>query len=174
MGRHRVSRLNGLTAKPDEPEARRYEVSTVSVKHHQMLIDGEWVDSEEAYEIRNPATEEIAATVAKGTVEHADRAVESAQRAFLAGDWAAKSPDERSQIMVEIAERLSTDIEELLELETVANGATVRQATGFHVGLASPHFMYFAELAAKYAFEEATPPLRYPTLSINQIRREPI
>ena len=155
-------------------KARRDDVSTVSVKHHQMLIDGEWVDSDEAYEIRNPATEEIAATVAKGTVEHADRAVESAQRAFLAGDWAAKSPDERSQIMVAIAERLSTDIEELLELETVANGATVRQATGFHVGLASPHFMYFAELAAKYAFEEATPPLRYPTLSINQIRREPI
>ena len=110
-------------------------MSTVSVKHHQMLIDGEWVDSDEAYEIRNPATEEIVATVAKGTVEHADRAVESAKRAFEAGDWAAKSPDERSQIMVAIAERLATDMEELLELEYGANGATVRQATGFHVGL---------------------------------------
>jgi acyl-CoA reductase-like NAD-dependent aldehyde dehydrogenase len=76
--------------------------------------------------------------------------------------------------MVAIAERLATDLEELLELETMANGATVRQATGFHVGLASPHFMYFAELAASYPFEQATPPLTYPTLSMNKVRREPI
>jgi aldehyde dehydrogenase (NAD+) len=149
-------------------------VSTVSVKHHQMLIDGEWVDSDQAYEIPSPATEEIVATVAKGSVEHADRAVETAKRAFDNGDWAGKSPEERSQIMVAIAERLATDVEELLELETMANGATVRQASGFHVGLASPHFMYFAELAATYPFEQATPPLTYPTLSINKVRREPI
>ena len=149
-------------------------MSTVSVKHFQMLIDGEWVDSDEHYEIINPATEEIVATVAKGTVEHADRAVESAKRAFETGVWAGKSPEERSEIMVAIAERLATDVEELIELETLANGATVRQASGFHVGLASPHFMYFAELARTYQFEQSTPPMTYPTLSTNIVRREPI
>jgi aldehyde dehydrogenase (NAD+) len=149
-------------------------MSTVSVKHHEMLIDGQWVDSGEAYEIRSPATEELVATVAKGNIEHADRAVESAKRAFASGAWADKSPDERSQVMVAIAERLATDLEELLELETCANGATVRQASGFHVGLASPHFMYFAELAATYEFEHASPPITYPTLSTNKVRREPI
>ena len=149
-------------------------MSTVSVKHHRMLIDGEWVDSDERYEIVNPATEEIVATVAKGSVEHADHAVDSARRAFERGDWSGKTPDERSQIMIAIAERLAEDMDELLELECSANGATVRQATGFHVGLASPHFMYFAELAAKYEFEAATAPLRYPTLSLNKVRREPI
>src|SRR5258708_40374966 len=107
-----------------------------------MLIDGEWVDSDQQYEIVHPATEEVVATVAKGTVEHADRAVESAKRAFERGDWSEKTPDERSQIMLAVAERLATDIEELIELETMANGATVRQASGFHVGLASPHFQY--------------------------------
>jgi acyl-CoA reductase-like NAD-dependent aldehyde dehydrogenase len=139
-----------------------------------MLIDGEWIDAEEAYEIRNPASEEIVATVAKGHVEHADRAVASAKCAFRSGVWSGKSPEERSQIMVQIAERLATDLEELLELECSANGATIRQAAGFHVGLASPHFMYFAELAAAYQFEQAPPPLTYPTLSANKIRREPI
>jgi acyl-CoA reductase-like NAD-dependent aldehyde dehydrogenase len=109
-----------------------------------MLIDGEWVDSDQQYEIISPATEEIVATVAMGSIEHADRAVESAKRAFESGVWADKSPEERSEIMAAIAERLATDVEELLELETMANGATVRQASGFHVGLASPHFMYFA------------------------------
>ena len=38
-------------------------MSTVGVKHHQMLIDGQWVDSDEIYEIRSPATEELVATV---------------------------------------------------------------------------------------------------------------
>jgi acyl-CoA reductase-like NAD-dependent aldehyde dehydrogenase len=149
-------------------------MSTVSVKHHQMLIDGEWVDSDDAYEIHSPATEELVATVAKGTIEHADRAVQSAKRAFEAGTWAGKSPDERSQIMVAIAERLATDMEELLEYECSANGATVRQATGFHVGLASTHFMYFAELAATYEFERASAPNAYPTLAMSKVRREPI
>jgi acyl-CoA reductase-like NAD-dependent aldehyde dehydrogenase len=139
-----------------------------------MLIDGEWVDSDAAYEIHNPATEELVATVAKGRVEHADRAVESALRAFNSGVWGGKSPDERSEVMIAIAERLASDLEELLELECSANGATVRQATGFHVGLASTHFMYFAELAARYEFERASAPATYPTLALNKVRREPI
>jgi len=149
-------------------------VSTVGVTHHQMLIDGEWVDADEAYQIISPATEEIVATVAKGTVEHADRAVESAKRAFESRVWAGKTPGERSEIMLAIGERLATDMEELLFLETAANGATVRQAAGFHVGLASPHWTYFAELAATYDFERVAPTTIYPTLSMNTIRREPI
>ena len=40
-----------------------------------MFIDGQGVDSDEFYEIRSPATEELVCTMAKGTVEHADRAV---------------------------------------------------------------------------------------------------
>jgi acyl-CoA reductase-like NAD-dependent aldehyde dehydrogenase len=139
-----------------------------------MLIDGEWVDADAAYEIHNPATEELVATVAKGNVEHADRAVESALRAFNSGVWAGKSRDERSEVMIAIAERLASDLEELLELECSANGATVRQATGFHVGLASTHFMYFAELAARYEFEQASAPATYPTLALSKVRREPI
>jgi acyl-CoA reductase-like NAD-dependent aldehyde dehydrogenase len=150
------------------------DVSTVSVQHHKMLIDGEWTDSDESYEIRYPATEEVVATVAKGGIEHADRAVEAAKRAYESGVWANRTPDERSQVMLKIGERLATDIEELIGLETMCNGATVRQAAGFHVGLASPHFTYFAELAATYKFEEALPTITYPTLSMNKIRHEPI
>ena len=149
-------------------------MSTVGVKHHQMLIDGQWVDSDQAYEIRSPANEALVATVAKGSVAHADSAVESAKRAFESGIWAGKTPDERSRILIAVAERLAEDLDELLELECSANGATVRQATGFHVGLASTHFMYFAELAATYQFEQVAPTITYPTLSMNKVRREPI
>ena len=47
-----------------------------------MFIDGQAVDADSFYEIRSPATEELVCTMAKGTVEHADQAVEAARRSF--------------------------------------------------------------------------------------------
>ncbi|WP_354700614.1 Betaine aldehyde dehydrogenase [Paraconexibacter sp. AEG42_29] len=149
-------------------------MATVSVKHHQMFIDGKDVDAAEVYEIRSPATEELVATMAKGSVEHADAAVDAARRAFESGSWSRKSQEDRSAIMTRIANRLGEELEEIIELETCANGATVRQATGFHCGLASPHFLYFAEQALTYEFERAVATKPYPTHSVNTIVREPI
>ena len=37
-----------------------------TVRRYPMLIDGNWVDSEDRFEIRSPATEELVASVAKG------------------------------------------------------------------------------------------------------------
>lgn len=149
-------------------------MATVSVKHHQMFIDGKDVDSGDVFEILSPSTEELVCTMAKGRVEHADLAVEAARRAFERGDWSRKPPEERAAIMVRIAERLGADMDDFVEAEISCNGATVRQATGFHVGLSGPHFLYFAEQAAKYEFERDVPTAAYPTLSLNRIRREPI
>ena len=73
-----------------------------------------------------------------------------------------------------IANRIAEEMDDLIELEIHANGATVRQATGFHVGYASPHFMYFAELAASYQWDRQIPTSAYPTHSTNIIRHEPI
>jgi aldehyde dehydrogenase (NAD+) len=55
------------------------------IRHYSMLIDGEWVDTGDRFEIRSPATEELVATVAKGGAENANRAGSS-----RAG-WAANS-----------------------------------------------------------------------------------
>jgi acyl-CoA reductase-like NAD-dependent aldehyde dehydrogenase len=149
-------------------------MATVSVRHHTMFIGGEAVDSDQHYELRNPATGEVFATVAKGTVEHADRAVATAREAFESGVWSRKSPEDRAAIMKRVADRLATDFEELLEAETLPNGATVRQASGFHVGLASPHFQHFAELAERFQWEQNVPTVNHPTMSMNTIRYEPI
>ncbi|MBA2763189.1 MAG: aldehyde dehydrogenase [Thermoleophilaceae bacterium] len=149
-------------------------MATVSVQHHQMFIDGKDVDSSDVFEIRSPATEQIVCTMAKGTVEHADLAVDAARRAFDRGEWARMPKDERSQVMKRIADRLGADMEQFIEAEIGPNGATVRQATGFHVGLAAPHFLHFAEQAATFEFEQDVPTAAYPTISMNRIRREPL
>src|SRR2546423_14184872 len=123
--------------------------TTVGVQHHTMFIGGEPVDSDQHYELRNPATGDVFATVAKGGIEHADRAVENARAAFESGAWSRKSPEERAAVMKRVADRLATDFEELMEAETLANGATVRPAGGFHGGRAPPPLLHFAELAGK-------------------------
>jgi acyl-CoA reductase-like NAD-dependent aldehyde dehydrogenase len=139
-----------------------------------MFIDGKAVDSEEFYEIRSPANEELVCTVAKGSVEHADLAVEAAKRSFEAGAWSSLAPEERARIMTAIADRLGSELDEFSEAEISCNGATLRQAYGFHVGLAGPHFLHFAELAATYQFVKSVATPAYPTLSVNYIRREPV
>jgi acyl-CoA reductase-like NAD-dependent aldehyde dehydrogenase len=149
-------------------------VATIGVQHHLMFIDGNGVDSESFYEIRSPATEELVCTVAKGSVEHADLAVEAARRAFESGVWSGLPPEERSRIMKAVADRLGSELEEFSEAEISCNGATLRQAFGFHVGLAGPHFLHFAELAATYPFVKAVATPAYPTVSTNYIKREPV
>ena len=52
-----------------------------TIRRYSMFIGGDWVDADERFEIRSPATEELVATVAKGGLEHTDRAVAAAQAA---------------------------------------------------------------------------------------------
>jgi len=56
-----------------------------TIRRYRMLIGGDWVDADERFEIRSPATEDLVASVAKGGLEHADRAVAAARDAHA--DW---------------------------------------------------------------------------------------
>jgi acyl-CoA reductase-like NAD-dependent aldehyde dehydrogenase len=47
-------------------------MAITAVTHHLMRIDGEAVDADEFYEIVNPASEEVFATAARGSVADAD------------------------------------------------------------------------------------------------------
>jgi len=66
-----------------------------TVRRYRMLIGGDWVDADERFEIRSPATEEPVASVAKGGLEHADRAV-AAARAASSGRTRLMSTPRRS------------------------------------------------------------------------------
>ena len=143
-------------------------------QHHPMIIGGEEVDAEARLEIVNPATGEVAATVACGDAAHIDLAVESGRKAFDAGDWSRAAPAERAAVLRDLSVKLGDHLEEMVELEILANGATVRQATGFHVGLAAPHLEYFANLAETYAWETPTRIASFPTVGQSTVRREPI
>ena len=64
-----------------------------------LFIDGQWCEaaSGKRFDVVNPATEEVIATVADGGTEDAQRAIETAGRAQK--DWAKTPPRVRSEIL---------------------------------------------------------------------------
>ncbi len=149
-------------------------MTTTAVRNFPMLIGGEWVESADTLEIRDPQNDELVATAASGGAEHIDRAVEAARAAFREGSWSRATPAERARLLRAIAEKVGDRLDELVELEIMANGATIRQATGFHIGYVAPHLEYFADLAERYAFERPAPRATFPTLAQSTVRKEPI
>ena len=139
-----------------------------------MLIGGDWVDTDERFEIRSPATEELVASVAKGGLEHTDRAIAAAKAAHEDGRWRLTPPLERAALLDTIADRLAARISDLAVLESLENGAPVRQAGAFQIGFSIAHLQYFASQARSYAFERSGPLLKVPTLASGLVRREPI
>lgn len=149
-------------------------MTSIDVQHYSMIIGGERVDADDTMTIINPADESVVATVAKGTATHIDAAVAAAKSTFESGAWSGKTPQERAQIMRAIAAAANDQVEELVELEMSANGATVRQATGFHVGYALTHFNFFADLADTYQFVRPAPVVSFPALAQSVVHREPL
>jgi acyl-CoA reductase-like NAD-dependent aldehyde dehydrogenase len=141
--------------------------------HYSMHIDGKWIDADEVYEIRSPATEELVATVAKGTVDHVDAAVAAAKGAFEEGTWRRTPPAERAALINNVAERLAARADELAALQTRENGATIRITGALHVGLSVGQLQYLAAIAQQYDWETTGPAIE-PVPAVGIVVREPI
>lgn len=141
--------------------------------HYLMFIGGKWIDSSGLYQIRNPATEEVIATVARGEVSDADAAVGAALAAHREGSWRSTPPARRAEILRTVAERFAERTYELAALHAQEIGATIRAAEPFHFGAALGYMNYFADATAAYEFERGGPMIG-PVLATGRIRREPI
>jgi betaine-aldehyde dehydrogenase/aminobutyraldehyde dehydrogenase len=95
---------------------------SVSVTQHKMFIGGEWVESAsgETMEVLNPATGEVVAEVPRGTAEDVDRAVAAAERAWA--DWQLKTPKDRMELLLALADVIDEHAEELARLESLNVG----------------------------------------------------
>lgn len=78
---------------------------TDGVPHYPMLIGDEDVDTDERYEVVNPADEQLVATVARGRVKHA--AVADAKAAHESGVRRSVAPLERARILDGAADALA-------------------------------------------------------------------
>src|SRR5690348_15865657 len=99
-----------------------------TIARYAMLIDGDRVDTEDRFEIRSPATEELVASVVRVGREHAYRAIAVAKAAHADGRWRLTPPSQRAAVLDAIADTLPVRLGYLAFLEAQSNGAPVRQA----------------------------------------------
>jgi acyl-CoA reductase-like NAD-dependent aldehyde dehydrogenase len=148
---------------------------TQEVKAYKNYIGGEWVDasSGETFDVINPSSGELVATVPKGGREDAERAIAAARESFDSGVWAEMDPDERVRIMRSVVEKFTEHEDELAELESLQAGMTMRATGTVVTGYCITHWDYFARQAARPR-QEALDPVEFPTHSYNFVLREPV
>jgi len=95
---------------------------SVSVTQHKQFIGGEWVESSggETLEVLNPATGEAIAEVPSSTAEDVGRAVDAAKTAWA--EWSAKTPKDRMELLLALADVIDEHAEELARLESLNVG----------------------------------------------------
>ena len=95
---------------------------SVSVTQQKMFVGGEWVESSsgETLDVLNPATGETIAQVPRATAEDVDRAVRAAAEAWE--EWRLKTPKERMELLLALADLVDEHAEELARLESLNVG----------------------------------------------------
>lgn len=118
------------------------------MQHTQLYINGEWRDgaARERFDVLNPATEEILASVASAEIEDAGLALDAAQTAFA--DWAARKPRERSEILRRAWQLMTARLDDFARLITLENGKARADAMG-EANYAAEFFRWFAEEAVR-------------------------
>lgn len=113
-------------------------------KTYGLLIGGKEVPavSGKTFETHSPATGELIGRCAEAGPEDVDLAVKAAQAAFPV--WSKKSPAERAEVLLKIADAIDARAAELAKIETMDNGKPLRETSAIDVPLSSDHFRYFA------------------------------
>jgi acyl-CoA reductase-like NAD-dependent aldehyde dehydrogenase len=116
----------------------------------QHIIDGQRLHAsdEGTFDVYDPSSGDLLATVAKATPADVNRAVQAARAALDSKAWGGATPAERGRIMIRIAQALRDRVEELATLESRDNGKPLRQARA-DVQVAARYFEFFAGIADK-------------------------
>jgi 1-pyrroline dehydrogenase len=109
----------------------------------ENFIGGEHVPaaSGQRDDVVNPATGEVIAQVASSGAAEVDLAVAAAQGAFDA--WAAKTPRERSEVLLALAAVIDDNVDELSEIE-MRNVGKPKAIIGIEMDLSADNLRFFA------------------------------
>jgi len=111
---------------------------------YENYIGGQWVAPVKGNYFSNttPVTGEVICEIPRSTEEDIDLALDAAHSAKDA--WGKTSVQERSNILLQIADRIDANLEIIAVAETWDNGKPVRETLAADVPLASDHFRYYA------------------------------
>ncbi|OZE32083.1 NAD-dependent succinate-semialdehyde dehydrogenase [Rhodococcus sp. 05-2254-5] len=129
--------------------------ATIAAVPTGVFIGGEWAEaaSGERFEVIDPASGHVIATVADGGPEDAQRAIVAAGR--VQKDWAKTSPRERSELLRRAYELMLLEQEDLALIITSEMGKPIGQARD-EVAYAAEFFRWFSEEAVRVAGDVTT------------------
>ncbi|MEO0915979.1 MAG: aldehyde dehydrogenase family protein, partial [Pseudomonadota bacterium] len=109
----------------------------------QMLIGSAFEAGTETEEtVLNPRTGETIVKIPEASPDQIDRAVAAARRAFLG--WARTTPAERSGLLLQIADAVEADLENLAALEALNCGKPINEVRNEEIPAVADCFRYFA------------------------------
>src|SRR3954452_2250526 len=143
---------------------------SVSVRRWGNFVGGEWVEplASDTLTVLNPATGETIGEAPAGGEADVDRAVQAAERAFV--KWSETTPGQRSRKLLQIAEAIDENRDELARIESQNVGKPVKYAAG-EMATTADHLRFFAG-AARMLEGRATG--EYVRNMTSMIRRDPI
>ena len=113
-----------------------------------LFLGGKWVPASSGgrFDVYDPSTGDVIASVADGTVADAIAAVDAADAA--AADWAATAPRQRAEILRRAFELMTARRGELARLISLENGKALTDAAG-EVAYAAEFFRWYSEEAVR-------------------------
>ena len=115
-------------------------------------------------EVLGPADGKHIASVAAGSAEDIDSAIEAAWAGFEG--WSSLHPKERAQHLRALADLIDSHAEEIAQVESLDVGKPLSDAMGFDVPFAAKAFRYFADVAASH---QRSQELAVPGLEARQL-----
>lgn len=118
-------------------------------QHLKLYINGKWMDSsnKKKQDILNPATQELIAQAPETTKQETENAIKTAQDTFQKGVWSDCTPQERANVLSQIADKMEANLESIIATEVENNGKTWREAEADATDAAGT-FRYYASLLA--------------------------
>ena len=123
-------------------------------EYKQFYINGEWVEptSPNNFDVLNPATEEVCATISLGNETDVDKAVAAAKAAFET--FSQTSVEERIALLERIAEVYQSRIADMAEAIRLEMGAPISLASTAQAYAGLGHIMEAAKVLKTFAFDE--------------------
>ncbi len=125
------------------------------MKECKLFIDGRWRESStgSTFSSLNPANGDVAALCHLPSSQDIRDAVDAASRAFHDSKWRNMSGQDRSDILLHVAEKIKERSKEITELEVLDSGSTLRKAKA-DVYNASSFFKIMSKKAKNFPFEQ--------------------
>ncbi|GAA5190552.1 acetaldehyde dehydrogenase ExaC [Ferrimonas gelatinilytica] len=111
---------------------------------YHNFINGQWVAPVNGryFDDISPVDGSVIAAVARSDADDINLALDAAHAAQA--DWGKRSPTERSNLLLKIADRIEQHAETLAYVETWENGKAIRETLNADLPLCVDHFRYFA------------------------------